>query len=331
MTSVDLVQFNYFKFILDDLSSKGVNINNHLKNAELFKFDLSDPQNYLPVSLMYKLFRNLKTEEGIVDFVSELQTSIRVANLYNYGEFMLSAPDLLTAASLSINYANLNYSSEVDGMKISGPFTEFSIDLTDQHRPGKEHAYEMNLALIIDHIKLACGDNWSPEEIYYPVQQVPDLSRLLPNNSHTRVVPGADKLSVVFRTNILGRKIGFQGQAHKEYDPAVTFSLNSSFISEKIEHLLNRYLGYAPPTISYLANILDIPQRTLQRRLATEGTSYSAIVEKWRFNKSLELIHQPHLKISEISERLGYLKEESFYRAFRRWMNCSPAEFRAQL
>jgi AraC-like DNA-binding protein len=82
------------------------------------------------------------------------------------------------------------------------------------------------------------------------------------------------------------------------------------------------------PTITAVARQLSLSRRTLARRLTEQGTSFRALTEKRRRKRSLELISDASLDISQIAERLGYTEPSNFGRAFRRWFNETPHAYR---
>ena len=81
-------------------------------------------------------------------------------------------------------------------------------------------------------------------------------------------------------------------------------------------------------TVDEVARALGQSQRTLKRRLAAEGTTYSQILDEERRERALLLIHSPTLSLDQIAERAGYTDLANFTRAFRRWTGMTPAAFR---
>ena len=117
MKSIDLVQINFFKFLINDLGKRGCNTGRLLKTSNLNRFNLNDTDGYVPLNFMYRLFNDIQNQNGVDDFISVFHESIKVQNLHNYGAFMLSAPDLLGAANYSMKFSSLNYTSEIDGLE----------------------------------------------------------------------------------------------------------------------------------------------------------------------------------------------------------------------
>jgi len=59
-----------------------------------------------------------------------------------------------------------------------------------------------------------------------------------------------------------------------------------------------------------------------------KGTSYSAVLDQARFQKSRILLKDTDEKLLNISLMLGYENASTFSRAFKRWAGVTPKEFR---
>jgi len=78
-----------------------------------------------------------------------------------------------------------------------------------------------------------------------------------------------------------------------------------------------------------MAELLGVSERTLQRRLADIGHSFSDVVEEFRREEAARLLARPGLHLAEVASRLGYAEQTSFTRAFRRWTGITPGAWRA--
>lgn len=76
-----------------------------------------------------------------------------------------------------------------------------------------------------------------------------------------------------------------------------------------------------------IARGLGMSERTLKRKLAAEGTSYTELLERERHSRALELLRGA-ASIEEVADRLGYSEPANFTRAFRRWTGHSPRAHR---
>jgi AraC-like DNA-binding protein len=73
---------------------------------------------------------------------------------------------------------------------------------------------------------------------------------------------------------------------------------------------------------------LALSPRSLRRKLDQEGTSFRKLLEEERRQLALQLLKNSAMKLDELAIHLGYTDTASFTRAFRRWMHCSPGEYR---
>jgi len=75
---------------------------------------------------------------------------------------------------------------------------------------------------------------------------------------------------------------------------------------------------------SFVADKLNMTQRTLLRRLADEGTNYSEILEAIRHELAMKYIREKRLSLKQIAYLLGYSDQSAFSVAFKRWNGCTP-------
>jgi AraC-like DNA-binding protein len=68
--------------------------------------------------------------------------------------------------------------------------------------------------------------------------------------------------------------------------------------------------------------------RTLQRRLASSGTSHRDLLDEIRRERARHLLSDRTLAIADVAGRLGFSETSAFFRAFRRWTGTSPQSYR---
>jgi AraC-like DNA-binding protein len=81
-------------------------------------------------------------------------------------------------------------------------------------------------------------------------------------------------------------------------------------------------------TLEQVAARLEMSPRTLRRRLAADGASFSALVDDGRREKALRLLRSSRLSIEDVARRLGYAAPSTFARAFQRWTGQTPKQYR---
>lgn len=77
-----------------------------------------------------------------------------------------------------------------------------------------------------------------------------------------------------------------------------------------------------------VAGHLQLGARTLQRRLRSEQTSYSEVVDQVRHQLATQWLADHSLAIDDIGWRLGFRQRSGFTQAFQRWCGLTPARYR---
>lgn len=104
-------------------------------------------------------------------------------------------------------------------------------------------------------------------------------------------------------------------------------SSNQSYSTRVQRILLERQAGY--PSLTVTSRLLHMTPRTLHRRLLDEGTSFRELLDQARHTLAVEHLKSGRFSIEEIAYTLGYSDRANFRRAFKRWENVPPSEFRA--
>jgi AraC-like DNA-binding protein len=76
-----------------------------------------------------------------------------------------------------------------------------------------------------------------------------------------------------------------------------------------------------------VARRLLISERTLQRRLADEGTDFSALVDEVRRAIAQQYLGSDGISLKNLSYKLGFSDPSAFHRACLRWFGKAPGEF----
>lgn len=76
---------------------------------------------------------------------------------------------------------------------------------------------------------------------------------------------------------------------------------------------------------------LSISVRNLQRRLKALGTTYQALLDESRQAIAMRLIRDESLPLYEIAFMVGYAEPSAFYKAFKRWTDATPGDYRQAL
>jgi AraC-like DNA-binding protein len=97
----------------------------------------------------------------------------------------------------------------------------------------------------------------------------------------------------------------------------------------RVKWLMKRRLATSRPDMRAVAKELALSERTLQRRLAEEGTRFQDLLTEARRELAREYLANGHLEVADVAFLLGFDDQNSFYRAFRQWEGETPARWRA--
>ena len=120
-------------------------------------------------------------------------------------------------------------------------------------------------------------------------------------------------------------------QLHDRFAGEYLARFSESRVTHQVRQVLCRLLPQGEPRREGVAQALLLSERTLQRRLQEEGTSYQQLLDDTRRELAGQYLAQPNLTLLEVAYLLGFADPSNFFRAFRRWFDTTPGEYRARL
>jgi len=96
----------------------------------------------------------------------------------------------------------------------------------------------------------------------------------------------------------------------------------------RVEHIIADRLAAREAKLDIVAKEMGMSSRTLSRRLADDGNTFSDTVENLRYALAKTYLKDSSLPIIEIAFLLGYSDVSSFSYSFKKWNGASPSGFR---
>ncbi|MET0387677.1 MAG: AraC family transcriptional regulator ligand-binding domain-containing protein [Polyangiales bacterium] len=93
--------------------------------------------------------------------------------------------------------------------------------------------------------------------------------------------------------------------------------------------LLGAALQSNAASLEQLATDLHVSTRTLRRRLELHGTSYKDLLDSVRKQLAAHHVTRTDDNFDQIARKLGFSEASTFYRAFKRWFDTTPAAYRS--
>jgi AraC-like DNA-binding protein len=105
-------------------------------------------------------------------------------------------------------------------------------------------------------------------------------------------------------------------------------SFMSQSTSREVVGKIVEKLPDGPPNQQQIADAMHVSNRTLQRKLKEEGTSFMDLLQDTRLQLARKYLNHPSRSVVETAYLLGFSEPSTFSRAFKRWTGLAPADYR---
>jgi AraC-like DNA-binding protein len=184
------------------------------------------------------------------------------------------------------------------------------------------------LVVTIGKLRDAAGAGWSPREIslaYRTREDLPDIDLF----AGSRISRGTGETYFTIPWGLMGMRLPKASSPIPTSDPRSPAKRPlpkdlPGLVQIQIESLLcGRDFQ-----IETVAETLAMSVRTLQRRLADQGLTYSQVLDETRLRRAADWLENTDDPVAQIAFELGYTDASNFTRAFRRHTGLSPQAFR---
>ncbi|MBW2941234.1 AraC family transcriptional regulator [Zhongshania aquimaris] len=114
---------------------------------------------------------------------------------------------------------------------------------------------------------------------------------------------------------------------HDQITESFIKNMSPAFEDELYRQILNE-LPNGELSVDKLASSLNMSLRKLQGKLQQQNTSYQQLLDKARKELASKYLTSTNYSITEVSFLLGFANSAGFCRAFKRWFECSPTDYR---
>jgi AraC-like DNA-binding protein len=312
--------------------SKRADVDALLRRHELSPDLEFRPDVEIEVEQLNALFDALASELG------DPFLGIHVAVQYQRGTYHVfefacrNSPNLRGAVLRMVRYASLL------NQAVAFSFTEVGQTGALTHRLeglGRQ-ANEFTIAVIYLLARELGREAWTPEAVWFAHAAPSDTGELASLFGTKRIRFGEDSNGMLVGTDVLDTPVvGADPTLLRALETEMGRQVSqparatSSQLASETARAVKATLELGAPRIENIAQSLGTSVRTLQRRLDDEGTSFQKVVEQTRERLARELVERGELSSPQLAFALGYADVVSFLRAFRRWTQTTPQEFRA--
>ena len=237
------------------------------------------------------------------------------------------------ALKLHTRYYHLYQSNIEVTLNITGDLVQLSYRILSQNLSYSRQDSEISCMYSVYLIRKLAQADWRPLAAHFQHAEPEDTSehkrliceQLLFNQATNKII--FDKstldLAIINANEPLANTLE---EALRRIDK-VTDNSEDSLI-EKVQQSIVASLPEALPSIEDMASTLHLTARTLQRRLSEQGYNYSQLLDATRKSLATHYLTNTSLAATDIAYLLGYSESSAFDRAFKRWCDMTPIEYR---
>ena len=294
---------------------------------------IRDPDERIPMRSVLKLF------EIAIDLTGDpaLALHLRKNTGLRYVHFVVSLAQyssrLLESAFLISRYASLI--SDADRFDVFEKDDKIKIVYTNNF-PEYRNKWipEHHFSLMVDVIRSLVGRKINPIEVKFR-HAAPEYTGTYRNIFRAPIMFQQPEDLIVFKKHDFLRPI-------TTHDPNVEAALKNyaelslqkitrrGSLEEKVcQHIMN-CLPYGGVTIKKVAKLLNMDSSTLYRQLKAEGTTFKRLLLKTRQELAKNYLIQG-MTSAQITYLIGFSEPAAFQRAFKRWHDINPGEYRKSL
>ena len=191
---------------------------------------------------------------------------------------------------------------------------------------------EGGLGIGVAFLRQLCGRNWRPDEIRIARPRPAQPARWR-QCLQAPVMFGSDSNLVVFKARWLDHPVERADAELRRIMQAQVLALEAEHGADypsRVCSALRACLLTGDASVRQVASRLATSPRTLRRRLAASRTSFDELRDRTRLETACHLLENSEASITGIADLLGYAHASALSRAFRRWTQQTPREWRAR-
>jgi AraC-like DNA-binding protein len=314
----------------DIARSVGLDPYTMLERFRLPRSCLRSPDLRISAGAVAELLEASASAARVDDFALRLAQRRGLSNLGPLALIVREQPTVRKAIEVLIQYIGLHSDALCPRLEEKERVVTISRMLSAK-RVRTRQALELAVAMFYRIIRTFLGDAWQPQEVCF-MHDAPKHPEFHRRFFGTRVRFDWDYDGIVCRAADLEKSIPASDPAMarylKEYFDSILPSVRAE-VSETVRELMWVMLKSGSCSANRVAKHLGVDRRTINRRLAHEGQSYSSILDAVRRDMVTGSVGHGQRPLNEIAGMLGFSGLSAFSRWFRNRFGKSASEWRA--
>lgn len=313
------------------LREHGVDPDEVLAEFDIAPAVFDDPENTLPFATVGRMLGRCRERTGCAHVGLLLGRRAGATSLGAVGYLMQSSPDVRTALRVLVEFLHLHDRGASVSLGVEGAYAELGYAILQRGVPNSELILDAAMVIALNIMRGMCGQDWTPAEVLLAHSKPDDPA---PFRAAFGMIPSFDspRSALVFHSRWLDHPLpSADPLLHKLMQVRIQelHRQGDDSLSGQLRRLLRQVIPGGDPSLESVARRIGLGDRTLNRRLSEEGTSFARLREEIRFEAACQLLKETGMPANQVALVLGYSDASAFTRAFRRWSGKSPARWRA--
>lgn len=313
----------------DVMEELGVSSAQVLERAGLDEEQIVDPNNFIPLEKACAAIEEAARATGHPALMLEFAGRRSLAIYGAIGALALGSTDVRGGLEVFQRYLHYSAQAVEVNLRVDHDTAFFTIHTDFQPARRSPQFWNHCVAQLCQIVRLLCGRPWSPRLVYLDLPSPTDLTPYT-DFFCAPLAFAQGQNGLTFPCEVLDWPIE---DSLSSISSEVRIFLNENYASNLREHVravMNSLLTTRMCTAEAVAATMGLGERTLQRKLSLEGTSFRELLEQVRSSLAINYMREPQFRLTDIAEMLGYSDLSVFSRSFKRWFGISPQRWRAR-
>ena len=324
----------WFHYVVDAINAMGLDGLQIARDSGMDMDLFSLPEATVPDELSFIMLHKAVGISGRPDLALQAANIFKPNAFGAMGYSMMTAPTLQDGLIRSARYTGSVSQATTSRLTSVEGGAQFEIILQTSNLPGVIQTVEFLTLVLLNFLRWLVGFNINPLRIEFIHPKPAYVQSYLAffgcpvhfSTGHTVLVFSHEQLALPLIT-----ADAVMAVFHDRHAEERMAQLGGSPFTLQARRLITQMLPEGEPSRQLIAQMLNINERTLQRRLLAENISFKDVLDDVRCNLAEMYLANPNIALQEATGLLGFAEQTSFNRAVRRWFNCSPNEMRIRL
>lgn len=326
----------WFITLLRAVEARGVDSRALVLRAGLDPDQINDPNLRSPVEKTSRLWRMAVEATGDPCLGLKVATYVQPATFHTLGMALLASRNLEDVMHRSARFSGIVSDAMSFQIQSEGAGTKQVVSWVAEV-PVVDESIDLMMASTVKMGMLMLGiDARTPRPISLRLRRstTPEMCEEFQAYFRCPIQFGAEENSLWVPDEWMQRPLPMANPTLARQSDLVVMAYLSRFgrdsLAERVRAEMISRLPAGEPSRSAVASALSLSEKTLQRRLHDEGTTYLDVLDEVRRDLAQSYLRDSAITLFEITFRLGFSDQSAFTRALRRWTGLAPGEFRQQ-